>query len=39
MAKEKKLKLGQFEVGSKIAHNHSSSLQGVISDHDLPQFT
>ena len=38
IAKEKKLKLGQVGVGSNIAHNHSSSLQGVISGHYLPKF-
>ena len=33
-----KVKLGQVEVGSNIAQNHSSSLQKVISGHYLPQF-
>ena len=39
IAKENKLELGQVGVGSKIAQNRSSSLQGVISDHYLPQCT
>ena len=42
IAKENKLKLGQVEVGSKIAQNQSSSIQGVIIDRVpfyLPQFT
>ena len=31
--------LGQVGFGLKIAQNHSSSLQGVISGHYLPHFT
>ena len=36
MAKEKKLELGCVEVGSNIAHNHSSSQYEVISGHYCP---
>ena len=36
--KRKKLKLGQVGVGSNIAQNKSSSLQGVISGHYLLQI-
>ena len=38
-AKEKKFKLCKVGVGSNIAQNHSSSLQGVISGHHLPKCT
>ena len=34
-----KVKLGQVQVGSNIAQNHSSNPYEVISDHYLPQFT
>ena len=34
-----KVKLGQVQVGSNIAQNHSSSPYEVISGHYLPQFT
>ena len=34
-----KVKLGQVQVGSTIAQNHSSSPYEVISGHYLPQFT
>ena len=34
-----KVKLGQVQVGSNIAQNHSYSPQEVISGHYLPQFT
>ena len=33
-----KVTLGQVEIGSNIAHNHSSSPYEVISGHYLPQF-
>ena len=38
-AKEKKMKLGKVGVGSNIAKNHSSRIQGVISGHYLAKFT
>ena len=38
-AKEKKMKLSQVGVGSNIAKNHSSRIQGVISGHYLAKFT
>ena len=34
-----KVKLGQVQVGSNIAQNHSSSPLEVLSGHSLPQFT
>ena len=34
-----KVKLGQVQVGSNIAQNHSFNPYEVISGHYLPQFT
>ena len=33
------MKLGQVQIGSNIAQNHSSSPKEVISGHYLPQST
>ena len=39
MQSKKQVKLYQVEVGSNIAQNRMSSLQEVIYDHYLSQFT
>ena len=32
------MKLGEVEIGSNIAQNHSSNFQELISSHYLPKF-
>ena len=34
----RQVKLGQVGIGSNIAQNHTSSLQGFVSGHYLPKL-